>query len=135
MYRNVLVPVAFDLEHKPEAALAVARTLTAPGGATSVLHVMEAPPPYAVSYIPEDYLDGLKRAIRAELQAMADGFENGIPVLIEGPAGRAILDWAEANDVDCIVIASRRPGVQDRLLGSTAAWVVQRAGCAVHVVR
>ena len=135
MYRNILVPVAFDREHKPAAALQAARTLAAPGGRVTILHVMEEAPPYAVSFIPEDYLHDLKQAIQVELDAMAEGFESAEAVLVEGQPGRTILHWAEDRDVDCIVIASRRPGIEDRVLGSTASWVVGRAGCAVHVVR
>ena len=135
MYRNILVPVAFDSEHKPDAALAVARQLAAPGARVTVLQVMEETPPYAVSYIPEDVLHSLREGVRAEMTAMAAGFENGDAVLIDGHSGRSILHWAEDHDVDCIVIASRRPGLQERLLGSTASWVVGRAHCAVHVVR
>lgn len=135
MYRNILVPVAFDLQHKPEAALAVARALSSPGARVTVLHVMEEAPPYALTYIPEDVMHSLKEAIRAELTAMAEGFEDGASVLTEGHAGRTILHWAEDHGVDCIIIASRRPGFEDRVLGSTASWVVGRAHCAVHVVR
>lgn len=135
MYRNILVPVAFDREHKPAAALQAARTLVAPGGRVTILHVMEEPPPYAVSFIPEDYLHDLKQAIRAELDSMAEGFDSAEAILVDGQPGRTILHWAADKDIDCIVIASRRPGVQDRVLGSTASWVVGRADCAVHVVR
>jgi len=135
MYRNILVPVAFDREHKPEAALQVARVLVAPGGRVTILHVMEEAPPYALSFIPEDYLFDLRQAIRAELDEMAAGFENGSAVLVEGHSGRTILHWAESEGVDCIVIASRRPGIEERVMGSTASWVVGRADCAVHVVR
>jgi nucleotide-binding universal stress UspA family protein len=56
-------------------------------------------------------------------------------VVIEGHSGRSILDHAAENDVDCIIIASHRPGMQDYFLGSTAAQVVRHATCAVHVVR
>lgn len=136
MYRNLLVPVAFDAEHKPDAALAVARHLAAPGARVTVLHVMDEAPPYALTYIPEDVTHALKEALRAELEGMAAGFEDGRAVLTEGHAGRTILHWAQDHGADCIVIASRRPGIEDRLfLGSTASWVVGRAHCAVHVVR
>jgi nucleotide-binding universal stress UspA family protein len=56
-------------------------------------------------------------------------------VAVTGHSARSILDYAEAHDVDCIVIASHRPGLQDFFLGSTAARVVRHATCAVHVVR
>ena len=136
MYRNILVPVAFDTEHKPEAALAVARQLAAPDATVSVLHVMEEAPPYALTYIPADVTEDLREALRAEMAEMARGFDNGQAVLVEGHPGRTVLNWAEDHGVDCIVIASRRPGIEERLfLGSTASWVVGRAPCAVHVVR
>ncbi|MGY6410701.1 MAG: universal stress protein [Alkalilacustris sp.] len=136
MYRHLLVPVAFDTEHKPEAALAVAQALAAPGARVTVMHVMEEAPPYALTYIPEDVTESLREALRDEMARMASRFDRGEAVLTDGQPGRTILTWAEENGVDCIVIASRRPGIEDRLfLGSTASWVVGRAHCAVHVVR
>lgn len=56
-------------------------------------------------------------------------------VVIEGHAGHTIVDYAAKNGVDCIVVASHRPGFQDYFLGSTAARVVRHAPCSVHVVR
>ncbi|MGY6635044.1 MAG: universal stress protein [Alkalilacustris sp.] len=136
MYRHLLVPVAFDTDHRPEAALAVAARLAAPGARVSVLHVMEEAPPYALTYIPADVTEALRDSLRAELARMAEAFEDGQGVLIDGHAGRSLLDWAHDNAVDCIVIASHRPGIEDRLfMGSTAGWVVGRAQCAVHVLR
>ena len=55
--------------------------------------------------------------------------------VVEGHAGRSIVDYAEKNGVDLIVIASHRPGLQDFFLGSTAARVVRHAQCCVHVLR
>ncbi|WP_371932559.1 universal stress protein [Pararhizobium sp. IMCC21322] len=46
-----------------------------------------------------------------------------------------MVEYAESNGVDCIIIASHRPGLQDYFLGSTAARVVRHAHCAVHVIR
>ena len=136
MYRNLLVPIAFDPDHKPEAALAVARCLAAPGARVTVLHVMEEAPPYALTYIPADVTEALRESLRAELAGLAAEFDDGRSVLAEGHAGRTIQHWAQDNAVDCIVIASRRPGIEDRLfMGSTASWVVARTGCAVHVLR
>lgn len=136
MYRNLLVPVAFDTDNAPEAALAVAARLAGPGARVTLLHVMEEAPPYALTYIPADVTEALKDSLRAEMGRMAAAFEDGHAVLTEGHAGRTILHWAQDNGVDCIVIPSRQPGIEDRLfLGSTAGWVVTRAPCAVHVVR
>ncbi len=77
----------------------------------------------------------MKEAIRDRLTELSDRFENGSGVLVEGHSGTTILEWAEANGVDCIVVASHRPGLTDYLLGSTAGRVVRHAACSVHVVR
>ena len=52
-----------------------------------------------------------------------------------GHAYNTILDEAEKSGADLIIIASHRPGLQDYLLGSTAAKVVRHANCSVLVVR
>jgi len=66
---------------------------------------------------------------------MLEGVDNATLNIVEGHSGRTILDYAENHQADCIVVASHRPGLQDYLLGSTAARVVRHASCAVHVVR
>jgi nucleotide-binding universal stress UspA family protein len=50
------------------------------------------------------------------------------------PAG-AILEFAEANHVDHIVIGARQSSLARRLLGSTSAKVAAEASCTVTVVR
>jgi universal stress protein F len=85
--------------------------------------------------MPPDYGDALKVEFQDRLDELASRFATGKGVLVWGHSGRTILDWAEANAVDCIVIASHRPGLQDYLLGSTAGRVVRHARCSVHVVR
>lgn len=135
MYRNILVPIAFDHERDTADALKVARTLAEKGTRVTFLHVMEEASPFALSYMPQGYMEELRIAIQAELNEMANSFENGVGVLLEGHSSRTILQWAKENEVDCIVIASHRPGMQDYLLGSTAAHVVRHAHCAVHVLR
>jgi len=135
MYKHVLVAVAFDAEHDPERSLQAAAVLAPAGARVTLLHVKEAIPSYAISYIPEDYDQPLNQAIRDQLSEMAARFTHAQPVLLEGHSGRTILEWAEENEVDCIVIASHRSGLQDYLLGSTAGRIVGHARCSVHVVR
>jgi universal stress protein F len=55
--------------------------------------------------------------------------------IISGHAGRVIVDYASTNEIDCIIVASHRPGIGDFFLGSTAARVVRHANCSVHVIR
>lgn len=135
MYQHILVAVAFDADHEPEQSLQAARVLSSPDAKVTVLHVKEKIPIYAISYIPADFEANLKEAIRDRLDGMAAQFKNGTGVLIEGHSGQTIVDWAEANQVDCIVIMSHRPGLQDYFLGNTAGRVVRHAQCSVHVIR
>jgi universal stress protein F len=134
MYRNILVPIALDHERDVAAALAVARALVAEGGQITALTVVEAVPSYILAEFPEGHMD---RNRDAAAQALKDevGGADVRTVAVTGHSARSILDYAESQEVDCIVIASHRPGLQDFFLGSTAARVVRHANCAVHVVR
>jgi nucleotide-binding universal stress UspA family protein len=135
MYAHVLVPISFDEDRDAAGAVEVARRLAGADGRITLLHVMEQIPAYAISYMPPEYLQESREAIMTELGEMADKLPNATGRAVDGHSGRTILDWAEENDADCIVIASHRPGMQDLLLGSTASQVVRHAPCAVHVVR
>ena len=135
MYKHVLVPVSFDEDRDATGAMAVARLLAGAEGQITILHVLEQIPSYAISYMPQEYLAESRTAIKAELADMAAQLPNAQGTVVDGHSGRTILDWAEENNVDCIVIASHRPGMQDLLLGSTATQVVRHASCAVHVIR
>lgn len=135
MYDNILVPISFDDDRDAKGAIAVARALAKEGAKITLLHVMEQIPGYAISYMPNDYITESRRAIQTELTAMAGNLPGGEAVLVEGHSGRTIVDWADKHGVDCIIIASHRPGMQDLLLGSTATTVVRHARCAVHVIR
>ncbi len=135
MYDKILVPIAFDEDHDDSKALPVARLLANPGAQIVLFHVMDEIPPYAMSYLAEDFRSESRDAIIAELKKRTEGTENAQVVVVDGHSGRTIVDWAGDHEVDCIVISSHRPGLQDYFLGSTAARVVRHAPCAVHVLR
>lgn len=135
MYKNILVPISFDTDRDAAGAIQIALTLAGEDSRISLLHVIERVPDYVTSYLPEDYLRDSRRAIEAKLAGMAAPFPNVSSIVVTGHSGRTILEWADNNEVDCIVIASHRPGMQDLLLGSTATQVVRHAKCAVHVIR
>ncbi len=135
MYNHILVPVSFDQERDAKGAVETAKVLAADGAKITLIHVVEQIPGFAASYLPKDFMDEQHANMAKELKQMASGIDNAEVALVQGHAGRALLDWSASHDVDCIVIASHRPGMQDLLLGSTAAKVVRHAGCAVHVLR
>ena len=135
MYHNILVPISFDSERDVTGPLKLAQLLGTPDAKVTLLHVVEHIPGYAISYMPADYLAEARGAIQKELDELAAKLPNAKGVVIEGHSGRSILDWADTNKPDLVIIASHRPGLQDLVLGSTAARVVRHAPCAVHVVR
>ena len=135
MYHNILVPISFDADRDTSGPLKLAKLLATSEANITLLHVVEHIPGYAISYMPADYLREARKAIQGQLDDMAAKLPNAQAVVIEGHSGRSILDWAEDNSPDLIIIASHRPGMQDLLLGSTAAQVVRHAACAVHVLR
>lgn len=135
MYKHILVTVAYDEGHDAGPSLQVAQTLADEGAQISLIHVMDPPPSFALSYMPEGWRDEMRNAIEADLTTLAGDWDNTAVHVTEGDAAQQILDIAQLQAVDCIVIASHRPGTQGLFLGSTATKVVSRAQCAVHVVR
>jgi universal stress protein F len=136
MYRNVLVPIAFHgASDDGAAALAAARSLCAPGGRITLLHVLEEMPQHIANYLPDHYRHEMRAAAETGLAQLARPVPGAVTAVAEGRAAPAILDHAQAGHADCIVIASHRPGMQDWLIGSTAAQVVRHARCSVLVLR
>ncbi|MXV64146.1 universal stress protein [Natronorubrum sp. JWXQ-INN-674] len=58
------------------------------------------------------------------------------PELVFGHPAKAMVSYAEENDIDQIVVGSRgKDGVKRVLLGSIAETIMRRANCPVTVVR
>ena len=134
MYRKILVPMALDHGVSPQT-LEIARALCANGGEIIALHVHEAPQGSVTAYLDEAAVKaGFERA-QSMLQDKVAGLEGVTPEIVTGHSARTIIDYAKAGGIDCIVIASHKPGLSDYFLGSTASRVVRHAACAVHVQR
>lgn len=137
MYKSILV--AIDLGHgeKGEAMISKAAELVDEGGEVILLSVIEEPPSYIASELPanifarkleeaEDRLDSIAARHDAKTRKIVQSGRN---------AAAAILDAAEDNSCDLIMIASHRPGISDFFLGSTAGRVVRHAQTSVLVQR
>lgn len=135
MYKNILVPVSLDTDRDANSALQVAQVLSAGAGRISMLHVVEHMPQYSEKLLPKNHFEIAKETISEKLAPLVESAANADLDIVEGHSGRTIVEYAESHGVDCIVIASHQPGLQDYLLGSTAAKVVRHAKCAVHIVR
>ncbi|MZR12610.1 universal stress protein [Maritimibacter sp. DP07] len=135
MYKNILVPIAFDEARDSKTALEIAHAISEEGAKITALHVVEEIPSYVAQYLPEGQMAKNLHEIEDSLTDKIKD-EIGVDVkVVEGHAAQSIVDYAASNGIDCIVVASHRPGVQDYFLGSTAARVVRHASCSVHVVR
>jgi nucleotide-binding universal stress UspA family protein len=135
MYKNILVPVAFETGRDTMKSIEIAEALSQAGGTVTALHVVEEVPSYVAQYLPEGQMDANIKEIEDILAERLGGHDRITVKVIEGHAGHSIVDYASEHKADLIVIASHRPGLQDLFLGSTAARVVRHAPCSVHVVR
>lgn len=135
MYKNIAIPVSLDEERDFAHAVAIARKLADDGARITFIHVLEQFPGYVMDAIPPESVKARHDMAVEKLREISEGVDNAHSIILEGQAGRAVADWAKDNGADCIVIASHRPQFSDIFLGSTAAWVVRHADCAVHVLR
>jgi universal stress protein F len=135
MYKNILVATALDHAHDIAAAFDIARALAAEGASLTALHVLEDIPAYAAQYVPAEQAGTRHAEAEAQLKADLGGVANVKPVVVSGHPGSTIVEYADDHGIDCIIIASHRPGLQDYFLGSTAGRVVRHAKCAAHVIR
>jgi nucleotide-binding universal stress UspA family protein len=120
-----------------DAAATVAGAL----GATLILfHAVAIPvhlPQQALALPPTDVgglLSDMARTQLEELAAARTQLVERVQVEI-GTAWRAVCDTAKEDGVDLVVIGSHSYGGLDRLLGTTAAKIVDHAPCSVYVVR
>ena len=136
MYSNILVPIVFEHGNHGSDALKVADKLLATGGKITLLHILEDVPAYAAAHIPEGIRDHHRQDATEGLKELAGNVSSDCEAIVtHGHASSGILDFAKSHDVDCIVLASHKPGFEDYFLGSTAARVVRHAKCGVHVLR
>lgn len=139
MYKQILVAV--DSSEYSERALAHAETLARAFDAQlSLVHVF---PSLTTKVGSSDYdivLDERKEAGRQVLEAMQAKLEDRervVPTkLVEGPEAEALVNTAEAQQADLIVMGSRGLGAMAGvLLGSVSRQVARHAPCSVLIVR
>ncbi len=135
MYKNILIPVVLEDLHDNQASFVVARTLAEDAAKFTILHVVEPIPSHVSTLIPAEVLAATRDEMERRMRQLAADLPEAEPKLVSGHAGRGILDYANENDIDCIIISSHVPGLENYLLGSTADRVVRHARCSVHVIR
>ena len=136
MFKTILIPI--DLSHAEvgKATIDVAKRIGGEAVQIILINVLEDIPTYAAAALPSGLIENSRQTSLEALKKIAR--EANVQASIEVRSGqvyRSILAAAEKRKVDLIVIGSHRPGLQDFLLGSTAARVVRHATCTVLVVR
>lgn len=113
----------------------------------SVLYVhqpIQVPPPYGAGYTPtavpaqvdEKVRDAGKKVLEQAAEILEDKKVNFKTLLLDGHPSSAILEQAEDDDYDLLVVGSKgRTGLQRVLMGSVSSAVVQGAKCDVLVVK
>jgi nucleotide-binding universal stress UspA family protein len=142
LFRQILAP--FDFSDLSEKGVEYARELAATHQArVTILHVIQEPT------FPSFYKLGALRiygmvpdAEKLAWRALEKRF--GLPdddpaityAVVKGEAESQIIDYAQKNDQDLIVISSHGlTGLEHVLLGSVAEKVVRNARCPVLVVK
>ncbi len=139
MFRNILIPVDLEAEAPLERAITAVRGLADKSAIVRFQHVVYSTPALVSQFLPQDFeqkatvecLNRLKEAVRAEdLGDLTTDF-----IITHGVVYDEILQLAEDEGTDLIVLSSHQPGVKDYLLGSNAARVVRHAKCTVMILR
>jgi nucleotide-binding universal stress UspA family protein len=142
MTKRLLVPVdgsdpadaalGFALEEYPDADITALSVIDP----TDVGYGSIEAAPSTFEHLQESAEERTEQVLEeAESRAAEHGIELTTETIIGMPS-RAIVEWAENNDIDGIVIGSHgRQGVTRVLLGSVAETVVRRSPVPVTVVR
>jgi nucleotide-binding universal stress UspA family protein len=123
-----VLAAATELAERMRAKLILFRAVTIPTD----------PNPGDYTTKPAEYGGLLEERARHELLATAATIDPELLLRVRVELGipwDAICRAAQSDDVDCIVIGSHGYGALDRLLGTTAAKVVNHADRSVMVVR
>jgi len=137
--KHILACIDFS-EQSTVAMTEVGEYSRANGSKVTLIHVANPQafiPPQAVLE-PPGASD--EKAHETELASLRDahlqGIEVALAVVEDHAPARAICDYADAHDVDLIVVGSHgRGGMERWLIGSVAERVVRHASCNVYVVR
>ena len=136
MYKKIVVPVDMGQLEKGEKILAKALALLDQGGSLVLVNVVESVPTYLTIDLPVDFIDASVKDAEEKLAALSARLAASAKRVVRvGSPAREIIDVAEKEAADLILIASHRPDFSNYLIGATADRVVRHAKCSVLVDR
>lgn len=139
MFKNILVPVDFEKDEEIERALKFVSKMADETAVVRFLHVVYSTPSIVSQFLPQDFeqkaslesMNKLKEVARkSDLGKLTTDF-----VVRHGNVYREILEMADAENVDLIVLCSHTPAAEDYILGSNASRVVRHAKSTVVILR
>ncbi|NNE63728.1 MAG: universal stress protein [Gammaproteobacteria bacterium] len=136
MFKTILVPIDIGNADNSNHIIDIAATNGVDDARIILLNVVEDIPKWVAVEMPDGFQEKSYNESKKQLEAIANAsaVKPEADVRIGHPY-QTILDTVKEVNADLIVIASHQPGLQDYLLGSTAAKVVRHAKCSVLVVR
>lgn len=136
MYKRIVVPIDLSQSDQGKAMVELAKKVSDPSAKIFLINVIEELPSYIVSELPSGIREKSVEDARTALEGIAKeaGLKNQVFVRT-GAVSTEIIGLADEQRADLIIIASHRPGLQDYLLGSTAARVVRHSKHSVLVMR
>jgi len=136
MFKTILVPIEIGNADNANSTIDIAARNGCEGARIILVNVVEQVPKWAAVELGEGIQEKNFLTSQEELTkiASASSVKTEVEVRV-GHSYHSILEVAKEKGADLIVVASHQPGVQDYLLGSTAAKVVRHAKCSVLVLR
>ena len=135
MYNTILIPTDFSDEESTIQALKKTEILS-DDGRIVLLHVLVDIPAFVLVELPAHITQEQVPQTKKTLTEMVKKSGVKADILVrKGQSYNSIIQEAKDIGADLILINSHRPGLQDYLLGSTAAKVVRHATCSVLVDR
>ena len=136
MYKKIVVPVDMGQLEKGEKILAKAKALLDEGGSIVLVSIVESVPTYLTIDLPMDFIDASVADATQKLAALDAKFAAAAKQVVRvGSPAREIMETAEQEGADLIIIASHQPDFSNYLIGATADRVVRHAKCSVLVDR
>ena len=141
MYDDVLIPTDGS-DTVPET---LAHGLEIASNHDATVHALYVVDTRVTSAADDDTRDGLKASLESEGEVavadVADRAEEGgletVTTVLEGTPSKTILDYADDEDIDLVVIGTRGKSPREKVtsLGSVSERVVDNASVPVFVVR
>lgn len=137
MFSKIMVPV--DLQHtdRVERAIKAAADLAKQSDGELILAGVTTPEPSAAAHNPAEYAE--KLSVYAKEQSASHGVTFKPEALMGHDVAvdldKVLMKAIEDDGVDCVVMASHKPGMMEHIFASNAGYLANHAPVSVFVVR